>query len=126
MLRRFGIPALYLLIVFACGLAVGSLGDHYYFSNSNPPRPEQWKKQHLKEMKSRLKLTDDQTARLSAILEETRGEYHDLMEKQRPEMERIQTLQYAKVKSILTPEQLPEYDRFHAERERERRAHGPR
>ncbi len=128
MLRRFGVPTLYLLVVFLCGTALGSLGYRYYsdvhVSANEPPRPspEKWKKHHLEEMKSRLHLTDDQTSRLSAVLDETRGQYHDLMEKQRPDMERIQAEQYAKVKALLTPEQVPEYERLHAEREKQRRA----
>ncbi len=126
MLKRFGIPALYLVIVFLCGMAVGGFGDHFYLTKSEPPRPEQWKRQHLREMRSRLKLSDGQTAQLSAILDETRSEYGQLMDKNRPEMERIQAAQYAKVKAILRPDQVPEYDRYHAERERQRRAMPPR
>ena len=126
MLKRFGIPTLYLLVVFLCGVALGGFSYRYYTeirvsANGPRPSPEQWKKRHLQEMRARLRLTEDQTARLAAILDDTRGEYRDLMEKQRPDMERIQSEQYAKVKSILTPEQIPEYEKFHAEREQQRR-----
>ena len=127
MLKRFGNPAVYLFIVFVCGLALGGLGYRYYseihaFASETRPSPEKWKQRHIKEMKTRLHLTDDQTLRLSAILDDTRGQYRELMEKQRPDMERIQAEQYAKVKAILNADQIPEYDRFHAEREKQRRA----
>ncbi len=127
MLKRFGIPTLYLLAVFLCGSALGAFGYRYYSevrvsANGPRPTPEQWKRKHLKEMQSRLHLSDDQTSRLSSILDDTRGKYHDLMEKQRPDMERIQAEQYSSVKAILTPGQIPEYERFHAEREKQRHA----
>ncbi len=128
MLKRYGVPTLYLFVVFVCGLALGIFGYRLYeirtvtASTAGPRPPEEWKKRHLKEMKSRLNLTDEQTSQLSDILDQTRADYHDLMEKSRPDMERIQANQYSRVKALLTPAQVPEYEKFHAEREAQRRA----
>lgn len=128
MLKRYGIPTFYLVIVFVCGLVIGLSSYRYYEIRtvdavSAPPRPpEEWKRRHIKEMRLRLNLTPEQTAKLSDILDQTRSQYHDLMEKSRPDMERIQADQYARVKAILTSAQVPEYEKFHAEREAQRRA----
>lgn len=127
MFKRYGIPTIYLLVVFVGGLAIGVSGYRFYeiktvsANPSVPVSPEKWKQRHIQEMKSRLHLTDSQSAQLGTILDETRSEYREVMERSRPDMERIQAEQYARVKAILTPEQLPEYDKFHAERETHRR-----
>jgi Spy/CpxP family protein refolding chaperone len=129
MLKRYGIPTVYLLIVFVCGLAVGVFGYRFYqlksVSASAPATrsPDEWKKRHVEELKDRLRLTPDQVSKLSGILDQTRAESRDAMETLRPRMEAIQNEQYANVKAILTPEQQAEYAKFHAERERQRREH---
>jgi Spy/CpxP family protein refolding chaperone len=127
MFKRYGIPTIYLLIVFLGGLAVGVSGYRFYeikTVSANPPlpvSPEKWKEHHIADMKSRLHLTDSQSKQLGTILDETRAEYREVMERSRPDMERIQAEQYSRVKAILTPDQLPAYDKFHAERESHRR-----
>src|SRR5579863_7010647 len=126
MLKRYGLPTFYFLVVFICGLAIGVFAYRFYetrtVSASAPVirPPEEWKKRHLKELNERLHLTAEQTSQISAILDQTHSEMHDLMEKTRPEMDRIQITQYAKVKAVLTPEQAASYDKYHAEREQRR------
>jgi Spy/CpxP family protein refolding chaperone len=127
-MKRYALPAFYLLVVFFCGLAVGVFGYRFYelktvSANVTPPprpTPEEWKRHHLEELKSRLNLTADQVTQISNILEEAHSQMRALMEKNRPEMERIQKNQYARVKALLTPRQATEYDKFHAEREKRR------
>ncbi len=127
MFKRYGIPTLYLLVVFVGGLAIGVSGYRFYEIKSvsaNPPlpvSPEKWKQRHIQEMKDRLHLTEEQSQQLGSIMDEARSQYREVMERSRPDMERIQAEQYARVKAILTPAQIPEYDKFHAEREAHRR-----
>ena len=127
MLKRLGLPVLYLVIVFFCGLAIGVSAYRLYelksVSANEPgarPSPEEWKRRHIRELQNQLHLTPAQTTQVSEILDEAHNEIHALMERSRPEMDRIQSAQYAKVKSILTPDQLAAYERFHADRERRR------
>jgi len=130
-MKRYGLPTLYLLIVFGCGLATGVFGDRMYEQKiveaAHPPRPtpEEWKKRHLNELDSRLHLTPDQSARISAVLDETHSEMVNLIAKNQPEMDRVQKEQYDKVTAILTPEQAAEYAKFHAEREKRRLQNRP-
>ena len=131
-MKRYGLPTLYLLIVFGCGLATGVFGDRFYearivMAGGSQPRlkPEEWKKKHLDDLKDRLHLTADQTSRISAVLDETHSEMIALMAKSQPDMERIQKEQYDKVTAVLTPDQAAEYAKFHAEREARRRQNRP-
>jgi hypothetical protein len=130
-MKRYGLPTLYLLIVFGCGLATGVFGDHLYETRvvvaGSPPRlkPEEWKKRHLEDLQGRLHLTADQSSRISAVLDETHSEMIALMAKSQPDMERIQKEQYDKVTAVLTPDQAAEYAKFHAERERRRMQNRP-
>jgi hypothetical protein len=128
MFKRYGLPTIYLLIVFVCGLAVGGFGYRFYEMrtvSANAPvvrPPEEWKKRHLKELDKRLHLTPEETSQISAILDATHAEMREFMDRTRPEMDRIQNAQYAKVKAVLTPAQALEYDKLHAEREQRREA----
>jgi Spy/CpxP family protein refolding chaperone len=126
-MKRYGLPTLYLLIVFGCGLATGVFGDRLYetrvvVAGGAPPRPtpDEWKKKHLDDLQKRLHLTADQSSRISAVLDETHAEMIALMAKSQPDMERIQKEQYDKVTAVLTPDQAAEYAKFHAEREARR------
>jgi len=126
MWKKYGRPSIYLTIVFLCGLAVGGFGYRFYelksVSASAPvPRsPEEWKRRHLQELSDRLKLTADQRAKISDVMDQTHSEIRAFMDRTRPEMDRIQETQYARVKALLSPQQAVEYDKFHAEREKRR------
>ncbi len=127
MFRRYGSPTIYLLVVFACGLAVGALGYRFYqlktvTASAAPsrPSPKEWKKKHIAELNTRLHLTAEQTSQISAILDDAHKDIRAVMKTVEPEMDRIQQTQYAKVKAALTPEQAAEYEKFHQERIRKR------
>jgi Spy/CpxP family protein refolding chaperone len=131
MFKRYGLPTVYLLVVFVCGLAVGGFGYRLYqlrtvsASQPPPPRsPEEFKKRHLAELTRRLNLTPDQEGKLSSIMDETRARTDAFFKKHRSEMDQIQSEQYEKVKAVLTPVQIAEYDKIRAEREARRRGRG--
>jgi hypothetical protein len=125
-MKRYGLPTLYLLIVFGCGLATGVFGNRMYEQRTVLARtasrqsPEEWKRRHMAELQTRLHLTPEQTASISATLDETHAEMRAFMDKNQPEMDRIQKEQYEKVKAVLTADQAAEYAKFHAEREQRR------
>jgi DNA anti-recombination protein RmuC len=120
---------LYLLLVFLSGLAVGAFG--YRFVSVTPvaaakasvkPSPEEWRKQYLKEMESRLKLTSDQLQHLNQILDETQQRSHEAHVSHNQVMKTIKQEQSTKVHAMLTDVQRAEYEKLHAEREQRAKA----
>ncbi len=123
MRRSSLITGIYLLLLFLSGVAVGAFGLRLYTLNSvnasvNPRNPEEFRRRYVAELRARLKLTDDQVARLGPILDETRQRYHDLHEKHKPEMKAVQEDQVQKIRAILTDAQQSEYTKLLDERER--------
>jgi hypothetical protein len=117
--------SLYLALLFLGGVAVGVFGHRLYTLNSvnasvNPRNPEEFRRRYVAEMRTRLKLTDDQVTRLGPILDETRQRHRDLMDKHRPEFKAIQDEQVQKIRGILTDSQQAEYTTMLADREKQR------
>jgi polyhydroxyalkanoate synthesis regulator phasin len=121
---------LYLSLLFVSGVAVGVFGHRLYTLNSvnatsiNPRNPEEFRRRYVAEMRSRLKLTDDQVARLGPILDETRQRHQELMDKHRPEFKAIHDEQVRKIRGMLTDSQQTEYTALLAEREKLRQRDG--
>lgn len=77
---------------------------------------------HVERMQSRLKLTDEQAKAVRRIFEEARPQL-DALRKQRRD---LQDKTRERLKAVLTPEQVKEFDRIHEERkERRNRPGGP-
>ena len=120
--------AIYVALIFLSGIAVGGFGMRLYTlssvnANVNPRNPDEFRRRYVAEMRSRLKLTDDQVNQLHPVLDETRQRYRDLHEKHKPELDAIQNDQVRKIRAILTDAQQPEYTKLLEERERERQQH---
>lgn len=119
--------ALYLLLTFLSGVAVGSLGFWLYatktVSAGTTKGADEFRKRYMDEMESRLKLSGDQKQRLTTILDQTRTLYREVYEKHRPEYDAIQEHQVSQIRGILSPEQQQEYEKIRKERaERRKRA----
>lgn len=113
--------AIYLLLVFLSGVVVGAVGHRFYYREKFTPRPrpspEEFRRRYMEDLRSRLKLTDEQAQRIDAILDETRDRY-------RTQMRAMQEEQAAKIRAVLNPEQQREYEQMRREREeRRKRAH---
>jgi len=124
--------ALYLLVVFLSGVAVGGFGHRLYsvkaVSAKEPSHrrgPDDWRKQFTNDMQSRLALSPEQSRQLNTILDETRAEYAAAKDRMKPEMTRIHDSQVEKIKSILDPAQQAGYEKIHDERERRYRHKKP-
>jgi len=110
---------LYFLLVFASGAVVGALGYRTY----NPPvartvnAPGDFRKQYMDESKARLNLTDAQVVQLGAILDDTLAQFSQARDRENQEIRRIRDEHIAKIRMMLTAEQLPKYEQLHAERE---------
>jgi hypothetical protein len=71
-------------------------------------------------MRDHLKLDARQVDQLQQIFDQTRDQFHQIHDKMNAEGQAVRSSQIEKVKAILRPEQVPLYDQWRAERERER------
>jgi hypothetical protein len=96
MKRSNWVLALYLALVFLSGLLVGALADRLYTSESvddapsrRRPSPEEYRKQYIETMTTRLKLSASQLEQLIAVLDRTRGRFHRLDARSKAERQTI-------------------------------------
>jgi hypothetical protein len=110
---------LFAVLLFGCGVLCGVLAQRYLSATAvNAKTAEDFRHRYVSEMKSELKLTPDQVNRLEVILDETKAQYKAVRDESRPAMLKIKQEQILRVKSILSPEQVPAYEKLIAERER--------
>ena len=117
--------ALYMALVFACGGVVGAFAHRLYTvsgvsANVGQRNPEEFRKRFMADMKTRLQLTDDQAAKLSVLMDETRSRFRDAREKFEPEMQKIREDQRQKISELLSPTQQAEWQKIMDERQRRR------
>jgi Spy/CpxP family protein refolding chaperone len=122
--------ALYVGLIFASGVVLGVFGHSLYavttvVSKTNP-KPEELRKKRLAEMQTRMKLSDEQVAKINSIMDETRAKFHEVRERYRPEMDSLESAQRDKVRSILSPDQRAEYEKMLKEREEQQKLNGGR
>ncbi|HTU47085.1 MAG TPA: hypothetical protein VMF91_18635 [Bryobacteraceae bacterium] len=122
MKRNQWTAALLAILLFGCGALVGALGHRYYASTTvSAKTAEDFRHHYISEMESRLKLSPTQVSQLETILDDTKAEYKTIRDAYRPAMLKIKNEQIARVKSILTPQQVPAYEQLVAEREQRAR-----
>ena len=114
--------ALYVALVFVSGVAVGGFGHWLYASSSvsatdRRPSPEEYRRKYVDELEMRLKLNDEQVKQLQTILDQTRTLYKQVYEKHRPEYKAIQEAQSNQIRTLLSPWQLAEYEKYRMERD---------
>jgi uncharacterized protein YneF (UPF0154 family) len=114
--------AVYLCLVFLSGLLVGGFGVSVYMKKSDASKPtlEQRQLRYLTEMRTRLKLSDDQARQYKSILENTGQQLHALHDKIRPEEHAVMERQAESVNAILNEAQRAEYQKMREEREKRR------
>ena len=125
--------ALYVTLVLLSGAVMGGFAHRLYmvntvFSVPVSPKPEDVRRKIVEEMRTRLSLTNDQVTQLSAIMDSTKARFHEVRSKwdkeahirAKPELKAIQEDQVQKIKEILTEAQRPEYDKYRADREKQR------
>jgi hypothetical protein len=118
MKRNQWTAAVMAVLLFCCGAAVGALGHRFYTATEvNAKSAEDFRHRYVSEMHSKLNLTSSQVTQLETILDETKAKFKAVKDSYRPAMLEIKKEQVSRVKSILTPQQIPIYDRLVAERE---------
>jgi Spy/CpxP family protein refolding chaperone len=118
-----------LLLVFVSGALVGVLAHRAYtmkIATAGPgmgrrPGPPEWRSHFLADMRDHVKLDSQQTAQVSAVLEQVDADFRQIHEKWNTENQAIQKSLVERINAILTPEQQALYKRLRDEREAERR-----
>lgn len=124
-MKRSGLAAgLYVALVFVCGAMVGMFGYRLYTARvvnaSVAPRPADYRQKYVDEMTTRMHLSKEQVSQLGIILDDTRNRFHEEHERTKQQLAQIHSDQVQKIHEILSPAQLPEYEKFRADREKQR------
>ncbi|MBZ5607479.1 MAG: hypothetical protein LAP38_04420 [Acidobacteriia bacterium] len=132
-MKRWSLPiALYLFVVFVSGAVVGALGYRTYNpppSSSNTvrnPNPEEWRRQYLQELRTRVNMTDDQIQKVEGMLDQTRANFRDARTKHNDAVKQIGEQYREMVRSLLTPDQVPKYEQFRQERDQRMKQQQPK
>jgi len=112
------------VLLFCSGAAVGALGHRYYSAQtvSAAATPDSRRQSYIAELRKRLRLTPPQINQLETIMDDTKAKYKALRDSYRPETLKIKQAHIDRVRSILTPDQVPTYEKIVAEHEQTSRA----
>jgi hypothetical protein len=112
--------AFYLLLVFVSGSVVGALGYRTYnppvARSSSRPSPSDWRQRYIEETRARVDLTDEQVQKLKTMLDQTEERFDQEREHYNQVIQDIGEDHYARFRMILSPQQVPKYEKLHAER----------
>jgi Spy/CpxP family protein refolding chaperone len=129
-LSRAAIAA-YIVLVFLCGAVLGAFSFRLYtvstVSAKSPqvsPNPEQFRKNYLATMRSRLTLSDDQVTRLNLILDDTRARIREVHDRSQPEVQEIRKEQTDKIRALLSAGQRSTYEEMLKQREQRQKEKG--
>jgi len=120
-------------LVFASGALVGAVANRLYMVNSvasgGPPvqqphrdTPEEHRKRLVAEMRTELKLSDDQVDQLGKIYDHTREQFAELNQRWNAESHAAWDKQTEEIKAILQPDQVKLFDGLRAKHDAERKA----
>jgi hypothetical protein len=126
---------IYLFVVFLSGAMVGAFTHRLYMvktvlSSPSPRRlgPAEWRKHIVDEMRTKVKLDDQQINSLQQIFDDTDAQFKDLHAKRKPEDQKrsaenqgVQNQMVDRINQILRDDQKPLYEQYRSEREAERK-----
>jgi Spy/CpxP family protein refolding chaperone len=111
--------AVLVFVVFVLGLMVGGVGNHFWGQSvwgSRQGRPARVgppsRAKVIDDFTRELQLTPDQQKQLGTIIDETRTEWAAQHEALHQKDEAIREEAHARMRAILTPEQVPKFDAF--------------
>ncbi len=121
--------ALWLVLLFAAGVVVGSLWSPIRPRRSVwagwpvAPVEQAWKEQRLKNLRAKVGLTPEQETELEPIMEETMSGLRQLRNATRKRVGEVLGKNSAAIRERLTPEQQAEFDAWLKDIQ-SRRSHG--
>jgi Spy/CpxP family protein refolding chaperone len=101
---------LLLLVVFGAGIAVGAAIDHSRATVAISPMPPQAGAGRLPPYLERMDLTQDQHAKIKAILDAQRPKVDTVMNGVLPRLRALSDTTFAQIRGVLTPEQQTQFD----------------
>ena len=118
--------AFYLLLVFLSGVLAGGFSYRLYTLRASNPktpprRPEEFRQRYLKEMRTRLHLSDQQVTQVDSIMEAARARYNAFRDLHKSEIDAIETERVEKVRAILSETQRLEYEKVRREHDERRK-----
>jgi hypothetical protein len=116
--------ALLVLVVFVLGVLLGGLGNHLWgervWGRQNPPGPPS-RVQIVSELTRELQLTPDQQQQLGTIVDDTKAKIRAAYAPADAQREQLRQQGRARIRAILTPEQLPKFEAFMARIDEQRK-----
>jgi Spy/CpxP family protein refolding chaperone len=101
---------LLLLVVFGAGIAVGVAIDHSRTTVAAAPMPPQGGPGRLPPYLERMDLTQDQHAKIKAILDAQRPKVDTVMNGVLPRLRALSDTTFAQIRDVLTPAQQSQFD----------------
>jgi Spy/CpxP family protein refolding chaperone len=117
--------ALLVLLVFALGIGLGSVGTYVVTTRvlaARPQQPARDSASHMAMFTRDLNLNPDQQKQIQAILTETRARYAEIHGQADPEYEKARHEGREKIRQVLTPEQKPKFEDLLRRIDEERRS----
>jgi hypothetical protein len=124
-------------LVFLSGALVGAVGHRLYVVETasappvaqahppdRPPRPtpEEVRKHRIEEMRTVVKLDDQQVKELEQIYDHTREQFDEIHKRLDAEGRGVAEKQTEAIRAILRPDQVPLFDQLHAKHEADHKA----
>jgi hypothetical protein len=118
--------SIYLVLVFASGILVGTVSHRLYVTstvaaNNTPPAPrtmEEVRKRYLTDLRTKVSLNDTQIASVNSILDETKRKFDELHRQEKPLRDKIQQEQVESIRALMNDGQRVTYEAWRAERAR--------
>jgi Spy/CpxP family protein refolding chaperone len=105
------------VFVLGCVTGVALTGLYRSRASSGSESRERAMHERFERMRTELNLTDQQTASVRTILDETRNEYRALRTELRPRFEEPRTKARSRIRALLTPEQQKKFDTMIAQQD---------
>jgi hypothetical protein len=133
MLKNRSSALLSLILVFLSGTLVGGVSYRLYMVRTvesgvapagrdrGKMDPEEVRKRRVNEMREKIRLDEDQVAKLNVIYDATRQQFHALKKRGDEEGRGIWEKQKESVRAILRPDQLPLYEAHLKEQDENRK-----
>jgi hypothetical protein len=116
--------AMLVLVVFVLGVLLGGLGNHLWgervWGRQTPPAPPS-RTQIVSELTHELQLTPDQQQQLGAIVDDTKAKIRAAYAPADAQRDQLRQQGRARIRAILTPEQLPKFEAFMARIDEQRK-----
>ena len=121
--------AVWVAVVFVLGALLGSVSGYLFAAHSHADvKPvlsdDERRAQKVALLTHDLKLTPDQQRLLDSTIREAQGKFKAIREATQPQIDATRADARAKVRSFLTPEQLPKYEEYLQKIDAERKRTG--